>query len=252
MTTVHTGRRPRWLLRWPSADAAALLLCLPYAGSGASAFHRWPRRIGDLEVCPIQFPGREDRLGEPHYGTYEALAAQFHEALRDVLDRPFAFFGHCDSALVGFELARALREAGGPVPHRVFASSIVSPDRVGETPIMGFDDDAMLGLLADMARGRGGTLNPELAGMALRVMRADVEACRAYRPRAADRYTCPVTVLAWAADEVIPPDRTVGWEAYGADRRVVLPGGHWDFLAAPPALCAELAGQDTVVPANTR
>ncbi|MFG2926714.1 thioesterase II family protein [Streptomyces sp. NPDC048305] len=75
------------------------IFCLPFSGSGASAFSAWPAAIDDAEICPVQFPSRANRLGHPHYGTYENLAVGLAEALEPLLDRPFALFGHCAGAL---------------------------------------------------------------------------------------------------------------------------------------------------------
>jgi acyl carrier protein len=247
MATTGARPRPRWLLRWPGADAKALLFCLPYAGSGASVYHRWPRTIGDVEICPVQFPGREDRLHDPHYGGYRELARQAAEGLETVLDRPFAFFGPCDSALIGLEIAAYLSDRGGPVPVGVFASSMVSPDRTDFAPVLRLDDDGLLGLLGDMAKARGGAIEPELAAMALSVMRADIEAFRGYVPGEPERYRCPVTVIGWQDDDMIPAEETRDWQPYGQTRRVVLPGGHWSFLEAPTELREILGATGSVV-----
>src|SRR5262245_61029676 len=118
MTSTPLPRRPpRWLLRRPSADAAARVFCFPHSGVGASMYHRWPRRIGSIEVCLIQRPARENRIREPHYETYEALASALADYLPPYLDKPFGFFGHCGGALPGVELAHQLHAAGLPAPH---------------------------------------------------------------------------------------------------------------------------------------
>ena len=55
-----------WFLSAGSRDPAPVqLFCLPYAGGGASAFRRWPAEFGpDVEVLPVQLPGRENRISE--------------------------------------------------------------------------------------------------------------------------------------------------------------------------------------------
>ena len=37
-----------------------------------------------MEICLIQLPGRENRVREPHYGTYEELAVQLAESLHNL------------------------------------------------------------------------------------------------------------------------------------------------------------------------
>jgi surfactin synthase thioesterase subunit len=128
MSSVNTGRvGGQWLLRRPDDEAACRIFCFPYSGVGAFLYTRWPSRIGPAEVCPVQPPGRENRLTEPHYRTFPNLADQFVSELERYLDRPFAFFGHCSSALAGFAVADRLVEVGLPAPSRLFVSSQVAP-----------------------------------------------------------------------------------------------------------------------------
>ncbi|HEX2514627.1 MAG TPA: thioesterase domain-containing protein, partial [Chloroflexota bacterium] len=56
-----TDSAGRWLLMHrPRREARVRLLCLPYAGGGASAFRHWPDALtSSIEVCPVQLPGRE-------------------------------------------------------------------------------------------------------------------------------------------------------------------------------------------------
>ena len=54
------------------------LICLPYAGGGASTFVKWQAAFGSrLEVLPVQLPGRENRVAEP-------LIHDFQEAVEQV------------------------------------------------------------------------------------------------------------------------------------------------------------------------
>ena len=130
MTGSASPRRApgcEWLLRQPAEESPALLFCLPYPGTGASMYHQWPRRIGVAEVCPVQLPGRENRLREPPYKTYEELAAALVDGLLPFLDRPFGFFGHCGSVFVGFEATLLLEPLGLPGPSHLFVSSVMPP-----------------------------------------------------------------------------------------------------------------------------
>ena len=41
------------------------LFCFPFAGGGASAYNSWVQKMKDtITVCPIQLPGREERIME--------------------------------------------------------------------------------------------------------------------------------------------------------------------------------------------
>ena len=111
-----------WIaFRKPSPQARLRLFCFPYAGAGASIFRTWPDGLpADVEVCPVQFPGRGTRLMERPFTQLSPLVQALAQALAPLLDKPFAFFGHSLGALVGFELARRTPQtvrcaAGSPV-----------------------------------------------------------------------------------------------------------------------------------------
>lgn len=44
------------------------LFCFPFAGGGASTYTSWIKKLKDkITVCPIQLPGREERIMEKPY-----------------------------------------------------------------------------------------------------------------------------------------------------------------------------------------
>ncbi|MFF5639407.1 thioesterase II family protein [Streptomyces sp. NPDC012825] len=237
-------RPPRWLLRKPKDEAPARLFCFPYSGTGASMYHRWPQRIGPAEVCLIQLPGRENRVRDPHYGTYEDLAEPLAEALLPHLDRPFAFFGHCGGVLPGFATALHLRDRGMPVPSALFLSSQVPPHEGPFGRFLGMSDEELAVELAELTRAMGGEPHPALIEMNLGVLRADVDANRAYRLDKPVRLPSALHAIGWDADVEIRPDRMSGWSEYAEPGRFhpcVLPGEHYTFLDAPEALTEVVA-----------
>src|SRR5262249_36980729 len=104
------------------------LFCLPYAGAGASIFRSWSAQLPtQIEVCPVQLPGREERLSEAAFERMEPLIEELSTALNTYVDRPFAFFGHSMGALIAFELARRLQEDRGLCPKRLIVSGRRAP-----------------------------------------------------------------------------------------------------------------------------
>ena len=129
--TAATAFDPWIAYRKPNPQARLRLFCFPYAGIGASIFRTWPDGLPeDVEVCPVQFPGRGTRLMETPFTRLTPLVQALEEALLPLLDKPFAFFGHSLGASVGFELARQLRRRSGIQPVRLF----VSADRAPQIP----------------------------------------------------------------------------------------------------------------------
>src|SRR5262245_29487970 len=119
----------RWLVRpRPNVSARLRLVCLPYAGGGASLFRLWPEGLpAVVEVCAIQLPGRETRLREPAHRHVGPLVVELAEALARSLEPPLAIFGHSMGALIGFELARQMRRRGMNGPQLLIASGRGAP-----------------------------------------------------------------------------------------------------------------------------
>lgn len=104
------------------------LFCFPYGGGGASVYRDWHQSLPDhIEVCPIQLPGREDRLNEKPLDNMHELIDHLIENLLPEFDRPFAFFGHSFGSLIGFELTKQLRQQALPLPEHLFVSAFPDP-----------------------------------------------------------------------------------------------------------------------------
>ncbi|WP_410612839.1 thioesterase II family protein [Amycolatopsis sp. lyj-109] len=237
---------PRWLLRKPDDDAEARVFCLPYSGVGASMFNRWPRWLGGagrVEVCPVQLPGRENRLREPHFGTYERLADAIVAGLHGYFDRPFVLFGHCAAALPAFETAVRLTERGLRTPSALVVSAQAPPHHCPHDRFLDLGDDELTAELGAIAVARGGTAHPDLMDLTLRVLHLDLSATRRYH-RPVTPVPFPVTVVHWADDAEVDLTLLGDWRAYSEDTRPVrLPGGHYEFLSAPPGLLDLLAAR---------
>lgn len=234
------ARPARWFLRPPDRDARARLFCLPYSGCGASMYRGWPAAIGDLEIVPVQLPGRENRLRERPHETYEALAADVIEAIEPHLDRPFGFFGHCGSALSSYEIAVQLAARGGPLPTCVFVSSQVAPQDGPYGTYIDMDDVELAEEVRRLIRFMGGEPAEDLVALCLRVMRADVDANARYRVAAPLRLPCRISAIGWRDDTNVPARLMPGWRDCGRTEFHLLPGSHFTFLQAPAELRAVL------------
>ena len=61
------------------------LFCLPFAGGGASAYNQWAKKMqGKVTVCPVQLPGREERIMEKPYIDMPVMLDDLEEAVREV------------------------------------------------------------------------------------------------------------------------------------------------------------------------
>ncbi|WP_327364840.1 thioesterase II family protein [Streptomyces sp. NBC_01296] len=237
MTTGSTTAASPWFVRPPSADHPARIFCFPFSGSGASAFSAWPAAIDDAEICPVQFPGRENRLGHPHYGTYENLAASLVEPLEPLLDRPYAFFAHCAGAIPAYETVLRLAELGLRGPDRLVVSGQPAPHDASRDRMLTMSEPELRAELESFIRSRGIEPRPDMIDMGMFVLLRDHAAAGAYRRPEPVKVDCPIVVLHWQDDPDVSLEELQGWRQYSdsVEFRVV-GGGHYDFMDAPDEL----------------
>ena len=102
----------------PDPDAPYRILLFPHAGSGAIIYRDWEALLpGDVTAQALTLPGRQERRGEKAYTSWEPLVEGLYEAVVAVLDdRPYAFYGHCLGAQLGYELAVRFKRDGVRLP----------------------------------------------------------------------------------------------------------------------------------------
>lgn len=237
MTSGSTTTLSPWFVRPPSTDHSARMFCFPFSGSGASAFSAWPTALDDIEICPVQFPGRENRLAHPHYGTYENLADSLVEPLEPYLDAPFAFFAHCAGALPAYETALRLAERGLPTPDCLFVSGQPAPHDASRDRMLAMTEPQLRDEVAAFVRSRGIEPRPDMLDLGLMVLLRDHAAAAAYRRERPVALDCPVVVLHWRDDPDVSLDALQGWRQYADSVEFrVIDGGHYDFMDAPDEL----------------
>lgn len=232
-------RRPqKWLIREPAADSAARLFCIPYSGCGASMYRKWPRFFDGIEICPVQLPGRENRMREAAYGTYEEMADGLVEGLAPYLDRPFGFFGHCGSALAAVETTIRLAERELPLPTRLFLSSQVAPHDPPYGRLLGMTHAELRDELLRLFNELSAAPPDDLVDLAHGILIADMEATRKYHHDAPVRLGSPITAIGWTQDIDVPSHLIKGWSDCAPTDFELLEGVHYAFLEAPEALRA--------------
>ncbi len=220
----------------PKPAARVRLVCFPFAGGSASVFHTWGDGLPpDVEVCAVQLPGREMRLGEPLLrdvpSIVEALAPA---ALPHLSALPFAFFGHSLGARVGYELARHLRRRFGLEPVHFFASACRAPQFPSTSRRHELPDERLI----DEMRRLGGTPEAllrerELMQVFLPIVRADLQVVETYAYEPGPPLHCPITALHGRHDRDISGLEAEGWREHTAGAFALRPveAGHF-FLVS--------------------
>jgi medium-chain acyl-[acyl-carrier-protein] hydrolase len=231
-----------WLLcPRPNRRALLRLFCFPYAGGGASIFRAWPERLSaSVEVCAVQLPGRANRLGEPPVTCLQSLAQSLTQALRDYLDKPFAFFGHSLGAILGFEAARHLRKEYDLLPTHLMVSGARAPHvlRV-ESPTYDLPESAFLEELRRLNGTPAEALaNDELMRLMLPLLRADFALVQTYKYRDELPLACPITAFGGRQDPGVEQRHLQYWAQQTTARFSLhlLPGDHFFLRSAESAL----------------
>ncbi|GES28794.1 alpha/beta fold hydrolase [Streptomyces angustmyceticus] len=241
----------RWIRTLGTAAAAApRLLCLPHAGGTAGFFRplagELAARGSAAEVLAAQYPGRQDRLGEPAFTSLPEHADALHTALLRELPgsdgRPLVLFGHSMGAVLAFELALRLEAADGPRPAAVVIAGRRAPSVHRAEP---HPDDLDDGRLLDDVRAMHGTdarvlASEALLRLVLPAVRADVRAVLTHRPDTRAAVDAPVTTFVGSADPTTSVADAAAWAAHtrGPFALRVFEGGHFhlgDRAAGPAA-----------------
>lgn len=222
-----------WLtLPESNPGAAVRLFCLPYAGGGAAIFRGWAEGLPpEVQVHPVQLPGRGNRLREKPLDRIEPLVAGIADAIFPLTDKPFALFGHSMGALLAFEVARHLRRAYATPPAHLFVSGRCAPqDRERGEPTSHLGDRAFLGELRRLNGTPQAVLdNAELMQLLLPAIRADFAVSENYHHRQEPPLACPISAFAGTGDRLASREELEGWRGQTAGEFTLrmLPGDHW-------------------------
>ncbi len=198
----------------PNPQARLRLFCFPYAGGGASTFRTWADDLpADIEVCPVQLPGRENRVREQLFTQLLPLVETLASALRPSLNTPFAFFGHSMGALISFELARQLRRQGAPEPIHLFVSSRPAPQLPDLEPIHQLPEAAFVTELWSRYNGLPEVLlhNSELMKLFLPVLQADFAIFETYVYTTEASLDCPISAFGGLQDSTVSQEDLLAW-----------------------------------------
>ncbi|MBH0777631.1 thioesterase II family protein [Nocardia bovistercoris] len=196
---------PRWIRKFhkPESPDQPPLLIFPHAGAGASAYRTLSKAFSkNFDVVVFQYPGRQDRAGEPGLTTLSEIAAGAFEEFRTSEHNrgvPLVTFGHSMGALVSFEFVR-LAEADGIDVRQLTISAAVAPCHVADKPRHPTEDEEILSHLG-MLEGTDADVfaDREVMRLALPVIKRDYQAF--------DDYSCPDTVRVAARIQAICGDQ---------------------------------------------
>jgi surfactin synthase thioesterase subunit len=230
----------------PAPGRAVTLLCFPHAGGAAGYFTPLARCAHEsVEVLGVQYPGRQDRFGEPMIDDIFVLAERIHEALTSApVEGPIAFLGHSMGATVAFEVARIMEREGQAPPVRLFASGRRAPSRSRDEGVHRLDDAGLVGEVRALNPAVAPAFdNAEFVSIVLPTLRNDYRAVERYRCAEEATVSCPITAFLGTEDPKVTRDDTSAWAGHttaGFDMEL-FPGGHFYLEDQWERVYAELA-----------
>jgi surfactin synthase thioesterase subunit/acyl carrier protein len=218
------------------------LFCFPFAGGGSAVYRTWARFIDQtIEVVAIEPPGRLGRITEAPVADMKQFVEQLVPAMQELLDRPFAFFGHCLGALTMYETARHLIRTTQARPSHLFVSGARPPDRIADQgafeqrvmhdllklaefrislPGYAQPDDVFAELIRHFNIQATEELlsHPKLRQLILPVVRAEFEMATNYRFVREPPWEIPITCFAAKGDPYVSRNHALGWGRFTNSR----------------------------------
>lgn len=221
------------------------LFCLPYAGAGASVYRSWANSLPpDVELCPIQLPGRETRFNEPPFKQVTPITTALATALSPWLTLPFALFGHSLGGLLSFELSRELRRRGAPTPVHLFVSARRAPHIPTPDPMHHLPEPQFIARLRGMEGTPEAVLRePELMQLFLPILRADLTVNDTYLASPETPLDIPISAFGGLTDGRASRDELDAWRQHTKSdfSLEIFSGGHFYFRSDPGPLLRALS-----------
>lgn len=215
------------------------LFCFPFGGGGASTYRDWERDLpSEIEVCPIQLPGRENRLNEKPLNNIEILIDEIIYHLKDEFNLPYALFGHSFGSLIAYRLALKMNQLSLNEPSHLFVSAFPDPalptdnlnnllNNLLSININLFDSpdpfmtnltdeqfQKMISIFAENGLGDYSDKNmtKDVMKHLLPIFIADMSIVKSYKHQDGSILNIPITVFSGEQDKWIPFENQLNWK----------------------------------------
>lgn len=206
------------------------LICLPFAGGGASAYNQWIKELHEVvTVCPVQLPGREDRIMEKPYTDMNILLRDLGKEMKDTIRGRYVLWGHSMGGKIAYELEKYM-EGNGYQAQCLFVSGSRIPSLPETNPIYCLPDESFK---RELGRFEGTPKeilnNQELLDFFLPMLRADFTMDETYYSNEKCLLQCPIVAFAGQDDKEASVEEIKKWELYTkrSFEYEIFQGGHF-------------------------
>lgn len=219
------------------------LFIIPFAGGMSSTYLTWKDNITKCSVQPIVLRGRETRVFEDLYSSFEEAVDDISKQILDILDEDddqFAIFGHSMGALLAYEVYFKLIEEYA-CPEVLFFSGRRPPNLGNDTKaIYKYPKEE----LKEALISKGGMDakffdNEELVELFLPVIRADYKILYEYQyVEQNNKIQCNVIILN-GTDDAVSDEEVEKWDELTDKpiKKYNIEGNHFFTMSNPEVVC---------------
>lgn len=189
-------------------------------------------KAAGVEICAARLPARDSRVKEQPLHSVSEVVAPFTSAILEMLERPYALYGHSLGAILAFETARELRRRGARNPEQLIVSASPAPQIPwDQAPMRHLKRDAFL---AEIQKRYGEIASSilydwELLNLLLPGLRGDVEMLENYCYSNEPPLDCRVTAYGGLLDRTVSQASIHAWreQARGDFQLHMVAGDHF-------------------------
>ncbi|MEL7003524.1 MAG: alpha/beta fold hydrolase [Bacteroidota bacterium] len=190
------------------------LFCLPFAGGSRYSYRELAKlATHNIQVTPIEIPGRGSRINEPLLDDCISVVDDIFHQIKDELDTPYAIYGHSMGTLLGYVLVQRILQEQVRRPICLFFSGGPGPSSRGYRPDYHdlpadqfFEKIKQLGGIPDeIAKDR------KLLAYFEPVLRADFKVTETYNYIQTRPFDIPIVVMI-GTEEDITKEQALSWQ----------------------------------------
>lgn len=207
-----------------------VLFCFPYAGGGASVYRSWIGKFQDrITICPIQLPGREERINEKAYTNMTDLVDEIEYTISNLIQGEYMLWGHSMGAKIIYELEKRF-EKRKKIAKCIFVSASRTPNLQEERKIYNLPDESFIKAIGKLGGTPKSILdNKEIMSLFIPMLRADFELDETYYDKKINILHCSIIAFAGEKDEEVKVEEISNWKNY-TDKYFnykIFKGGHF-------------------------
>ncbi len=111
------------------------LFCLPFAGGSSYSYDGYKKSAPpDINVIPIEIPGRGTRFKEKLLTDIHKITDDIFNQVKEHLQHPYAIYGHSMGSLLGYLLTKKISYEQLPLPKHLFFTGCNGPSVIENEP----------------------------------------------------------------------------------------------------------------------